>query len=65
MCETARSYEVEGKWGFWLIDLGNFRKLGQAFLNLNLAEKPKNKRKKYKFFTKNKNKKFIKNWDKK
>ena len=50
---------VVGKWGFWLIDLGNFRKLGQDFLNLNFAEKPKNKRKKYKFFTKNKNKKFI------
>ena len=40
---------VVGKWGFWDIDLGNFRKLGQfSFLNLNLAEKPKNKRKKYK-----------------
>ena len=43
----------------WDIDLGNFRKLGQDFLNLNFAEKPKNKRKIYKFFTKNKNKKFI------
>ena len=55
----AKSKSVVGKWGFWLIDLGNFRKLGQDFLNLNFAEKPKNKRKKSKFFTKNKNKKFI------
>ena len=40
---------VVGKWGFWDIDLGNFRKLGQfSFLNLNFAEKSKNKRKKYK-----------------
>ena len=40
---------VDRKWGLWLIDLGNFRKLRQfSFLNLNLAEKPKNKRKKYK-----------------
>ena len=22
---------VDRKWGFWLIDLGNFRKLGQDF----------------------------------
>ena len=43
------SWTVVGKWGFWDIDLGKFRKLGQfSFLNLNLAEKPKNKRKKYK-----------------
>ena len=41
--------EVDRKWGFWDIDLGNFRKLGQfSFLNLNFAEKSKNKRKKYK-----------------
>ena len=40
---------VDRKWGFWDIDLGNFRKLGQfSFLNLNFAEKSKNKRKKYK-----------------
>ena len=26
--------EVDRKWGFWLIDLGNFRKLGQDFLYL-------------------------------
>ena len=45
----SASKEVDRKWGLWLIDLGNFRKLGQfSFLNLNLAEKPKNKRKKYK-----------------
>ena len=50
---------VEGKWGFWDIDLGNFRELGQDFFVPILAEKPKNKGKKYKFFTKNKNKKFI------
>ena len=25
---------VVGKWGFWDIDLGNFRKLGQDFLYL-------------------------------
>ena len=23
--------QVDRKWGFWLIDLGNFRKLGQDF----------------------------------
>ena len=68
--EKTSSQTVDRKWGFWLIDLGKFRKLGQfSFLNLNLAEKPKNKRKKYKnsinFLQKNKNKKFIKNWDKK
>ena len=57
--EHIHSLRVVGKWGFWDIDLGNFRKLGQDFLNLNFAEKPKNKRKKSKFFTKNKNKKFI------
>ena len=50
---------VEGKWGFWDIDLGNFRKFGTRFFVLILAEKPKNKRKKYKFFTKNKNRKLI------
>ena len=25
---------IVGKWGFWDIDLGNFRKLGQDFLYL-------------------------------
>ena len=46
---TRNAQGVVGKWGFWDIDLGNFRKLGQfSFLNLNFAEKSKNKRKKYK-----------------
>ena len=31
---TAWTTSVEGKWGFWDIDLGNFRKLGQDFLYL-------------------------------
>ena len=43
---------VEGKWGFWDIDLGNFRKLGQDFLNLNFAEKPKIKEKNINFLQK-------------
>ena len=47
--EKVQNVLVDRKWGFWLIDLGKFRKLGQfSFLNLNFAEKSKNKRKKYK-----------------
>ena len=30
----TRRLPVDRKWGFWLIDLGNFRKLGQDFLYL-------------------------------
>ena len=43
---------VVGKWGFWDIDLGTFRKLGQDFLNLNFAEKPKIKEKNLYFLQK-------------
>ena len=43
---------VEGKWGFWDIDLGNFRQFGQDFLNLNFAEKPKIKEKNINFLQK-------------
>ena len=43
---------VDRKWGFWDIDLGNFRKLGQDFLNLNFAEKPKIKEKNINFLQK-------------
>ena len=49
---STPSTEVDRKWGFWAIDLGKFPKFGTIFLNLNFAEKPQNKRKKYKFFTK-------------
>ena len=47
-CSNRRAGVVVGKWGFWDIDLGNFMKLGQFFFVLNLAEKAKNKNKKYK-----------------
>ena len=43
---------VDRKWGFWLIDLGNFRKLGQDFLNLNLQKNPKIKEKNINFLQK-------------
>ena len=32
--EMHLSILVVGKWGFWDIDLGNFRELGQDFLYL-------------------------------
>ena len=52
MNEGLKLQQVEGKWGFWDIDLGNFRKLGQDFLNLNFAEKPKIKEKNINFLQK-------------
>ena len=34
MAEFLQIPLVVGKWGFWDIDLGNFRELGQDFLYL-------------------------------
>ena len=43
--EQKMIHVVEGKWDSGSLTLGIFRKLGQFFCVLILAEKPKNKRK--------------------